>query len=226
MKYPLYTKYETKIAKQYSDYFEIKLELEKIKRFSKYYSQKYNHETFLKGSNPDRIFEDFDLIPMESIFVTIIMMYAKCFDESSNRRKIKLSKSFFAGANEEIKQQHEHLMEIRHKFLAHAGNTELENYELLIGIHEDDGIEIKFSPENYKTLTGEVVEEKELIPLIDEILKRVEDKIVKLSENIDEEIKSLCLHNQGFVSKIENKMPINDIDTDIARKQGLSKIGF
>jgi hypothetical protein len=226
MEYPIFTKYETKIARQYSDYSEIKGELEKIKIFSAYYSQKYSQEIFLKGSNPDRVCENSDLIPMESIFVTIIMMYAKCFDESSNRRKIKLSKDFLKGADEEIKNNHEYLMEIRNKFLAHADDTELENYDVLIGIHENGNIAIKLSPDNYKVMTGEAVEEKNIIPLIDEILKRVEKKIVKLSENMDEEIKSLCLNNQGFVNKIKNRIPISDTDSDFARKQGLSKIGF
>ena len=170
MQHQIYTKYDTKIARQYSDYIEIRSELERIKRFSSYYSQKYSLEILLKDSHPDKIFEDSIVIPMESIFVTIIMMYAKCFDESSNRRKVKLNESFLAGADVEIKQNHKNIMDIRNKFLAHAGDTEYENYEMLIGINENVGIEIKHSPDNYKMLTGEMVEEKNIIPLIDEIL--------------------------------------------------------
>ena len=123
MEYPIYTKYESILAKQYADCIEIKSDFEKIKRFSKYYTEKYSRETFLKGSNPNRVFEDFDLIPMESIFGTIIIIYGKCFDKKSRRRKFILGDDFFVGADKEIKKKHKELKDIRDKYLAHADKT-------------------------------------------------------------------------------------------------------
>ena len=92
---------------------------------------------------------------------------------------------------------------------------------MLIGIHEDGRKEVTPSPENYKTLVGEVVEEKNLIPLIDEILKRIELKIVKLKENINDEIQLLESHNSEFVNKIKNGLTIGNDETNFARKQAL-----
>ena len=221
MEYPIYTKYETIFAKQYADYIEIKSDFEKIKRFSKYYTERYSMEILSKNPNPDRELQDSVLIPLQSIFGTIIIIYGKCFDKMSNRRKIILDDDFFVGADEEIKKKHKNLKDIRDKYLAHADKTQLENHQMLIGIHEDGSIEVKPSPENHKTLAGEVVEEKNLIPLIDEILRRIELNIVKLKENINDEILLLESHHSEFVNKIKNGLTIGNNEINFARKQAL-----
>ena len=83
------TQYSTKIAKQYSDYLELKESFQNIKRFSKYYTEKYKFKEFFKNTSTTRVFEDYEIIPMQSIAIAIIIMYAKCFDENPKRRNIR-----------------------------------------------------------------------------------------------------------------------------------------
>ena len=67
-----------------------------------------------------------DEIIKTSLFTTVISLYGKCFTDSSTKKYPKLEPSIFNDAKSDFGVWHTELMEMRHNFIAHRGETELE----------------------------------------------------------------------------------------------------
>ena len=119
---------------------------------------------------------------------------------------------------EEILGTHEHLISIRHNFLAHAGNSDFESHEVLIGFNQAGEAAISASPKNHIMLTGETVEQESIDPLIDEILSRIDIKLRKIEEKIKEEVDLMFFDKDNIINKINNNIPIEDADIEQCKK--------
>lgn len=209
-----FIQYKTRAALQYINYMEIHNNLQYIKRLTTYYTSKYELEKMIENASPDRQLTDDDIFPMHCIGISIVMLYGKCFDENSKRRRVRLKDDFLKGANAKIIKQHNELINIRHTYLAHAGISKLEKYHVVIGIDNNGLLRGKPDEDNYFSFLGEVVEAKNMIPLLDEVLIRVEKKIKELMGKIENEIDILREDAEGIVNKLETQTEINDTDLE------------
>jgi hypothetical protein len=58
-----------------------------------------------------------------SLFTTVIILYGKCFTDSSSSNSPKLEKDVFKNDSSFLKL-HDEIMELRHHFIAHRGKTD------------------------------------------------------------------------------------------------------
>lgn len=71
--------------------------------------------------------EDYDTIVSTSLHNTIIILYGKCFTDSSKAKLTKLEpKDCFDSESMGLIETHGYLMDLRHNFVAHRGNSDHE----------------------------------------------------------------------------------------------------
>jgi len=72
-----------------------------------------------------------------SLFSSAVVAYGKCF-ASAEGRGIKLDKaSVFKNANHSLLDAHSNIIDIRNNYIAHAGNTFMENHTVQLVYHPD-----------------------------------------------------------------------------------------
>lgn len=202
--------YQTRLAKQLADYLDIRNEVDEIRIFSTYYTEKYALKELMNNSDSIKVFSDDDFIPRQSIFVNIVMKYAKCFDSRSDRRSIKLDDNFLKGFDKKELEAHKELIELRNQFIAHAGNSIFQKpISLEIGFNEKGEIGYR-SSESYKRSFGENVEIQNISFLIARINEKIEKKINELRSKIDVEMNSIS--ESFLLQKLTNNEPFTDDD--------------
>lgn len=73
---------------------------------------------------------------LKALYVSFVVTYGKCF-VTAHRRRVKLEpKQIFAG-NKKMKAIHVELMLERHEFVAHGGDSPLEQYQTAVLLHPD-----------------------------------------------------------------------------------------
>lgn len=200
----LQTTYKTPVGRRYAGFLEINDNINYIRNLVEYYSTNY---TLRKVFKPDlyRVFEPHEIIPMQCLFISIIILYGKCFT-NSDRRGVKLDDSFLRNANSDEKSTHKKLMEARHKFLAHAGVTELESFELKVKY--ENGFIVEKSEGNYRAFAGEIVESESMLPLLEAIQVETNNTLEKIKIELDAELKLLEKRPEIFYDRVMNKQPI------------------
>jgi hypothetical protein len=142
------------------------------------------------------------------MFLSIVILYGRFF--TSSERRIKLEEAIFREKGSHIIRKHRNLMQLRHAFVAHAGKSDFESYELMIEF--DGGFFIRMSDDNFTTYTGECVEEENIMPVINVIEDHIKGKIEVLKKKLELEISLLEQKAYLFFEKAGKKQPITDSD--------------
>ena len=70
--------------------------------------------------------EHLDIVTSSCLYYTFIALYGKCFTDSSNSRFPKLEEKDFKDSKKHFLVMHKQIMNYRHNFIAHRGETEHE----------------------------------------------------------------------------------------------------
>ncbi|NJB84198.1 hypothetical protein [Wenyingzhuangia aestuarii] len=144
-----------------------------------------------------------------SLFTTIIILYGKCFTDSSSTNSPKLELSCFESL-ENLKKLHLNLMSMRHNFVAHRGKTEHELGKAYFQIFPKTmkwGIKVGLQ----RRFCFESEEIPEYIKLIEYLMKITMEKYRKVEKKIMEHIIT-NFDNLNSENEIEL---INDIDSEL-----------
>ncbi|MBE98652.1 hypothetical protein [Flavobacterium coralii] len=110
---------------EYSDkYFIIAIPVFLGKKFVAYCSMKEDIELIIKYI--DLLNEEVDDVIKSSLTYALISLYGKCFTDASKQKFPKLESKNLFEDKPELLLQHEFLMDLRHHFIAHRGETESE----------------------------------------------------------------------------------------------------
>ncbi len=199
--------YNTKAAIQYKGYLELKDNALYIKSLVEIYTKKYKLTNFFKEPSPTKEHDVEDIASMNCMFLSIIILYGKLF-KTADRRSIKLERRIFNKDDRKMIERHDLLMDVRDNFVAHAGITPLEYFNLTINYN--NGLFI--SKESSKAFTGQCVEKENIDPLLDIILAYIENSIVKSKRKIDRELDLLGERLEMFHTKAMNNQPVDDRD--------------
>ena len=150
-----------------------------------------------------------DEIIITSLFTTVIVLYGKCFTDSSKTKSPKLEPSCLENL-EKIKILHINLMSMRHNFIAHRGKTEHELGKAYFQIFPETmewGIKVGLQ----RRFSFEPEELSQYIELIEYLIKISTNKYEKAGKKIMQHIIS-NLSNQNSENKLEL---INDIESEL-----------
>jgi len=82
-----------------------------------------------------------------SLWVSMIVIYCKCFTDAIKERNPKLEKDkCFSEEHKQLKELHEHLLNLRHNFISHRGETDHEQliaYMVVSKVQDERGILVK-----------------------------------------------------------------------------------
>ena len=131
------------------------------KKFVAYCSMKEDMELILEyikilNEKPSHVIES-------ALSYSLIALYGKCFTDASKNSYPKLEKNIFEG-NEQLLEVHNDLMELRHQFIAHRGDTESEigiAFMIIPKEGDADKSQIRFSQLKRKTFLKEDLEKYE-----------------------------------------------------------------
>ncbi|CAL2074543.1 hypothetical protein [Tenacibaculum sp. 190524A02b] len=144
-----------------------------------------------------------------SLFTTVIILYGKCFTDSSSTNSPKLEPNCLESL-EDLKILHQNLMSMRHNFVAHRGKTEHEFGKAYFQIFPKTmkwGIKVGLQ----RRFSFESEEISEYIKLIQYLTKISIEKYEKVGSKIMEHI----ITNFDNPNS-ENKMElINDVDAEL-----------
>ncbi|MBT6685170.1 MAG: hypothetical protein HN704_08160 [Bacteroidetes bacterium] len=90
----------------------IKLDLQYVKQLLEY----------MKGQEDDELLT-------KSYWISCIIIYGKCFTDAAKGRGTTLNKEDIFSANSNLGKFHEELMDMRHNYIAHAGDSIFEKME-------------------------------------------------------------------------------------------------
>jgi hypothetical protein len=120
---------------------------------------------------------------MSSLFYTTIILYGKCFTDSTSSKSSKLELSDFGDGNEDLIQFHQEIMDMRHNFVAHRGSTDHDFGLPYMSLWLNDlSVEIKV-----RQLKRIKFADKKIFDysrLIEYLIKVVEDKFSKAGEKV------------------------------------------
>ncbi|WP_316812900.1 hypothetical protein [Pedobacter heparinus] len=116
-----------------------------------------------------------------ALWQSIIITYGKCFTENMAGMS-KLEKSVFEPHDKKYQEIHDHLMDLRHSYIAHRGDTANEQAMVFIKVSKT-GYMLDGDTENIiiarKLASPRVRDLKSLIALLNLLIKEVEVKIQK-----------------------------------------------
>lgn len=129
---------------------------------------------FLKESSPT-----FNEVIELALWQSIIVTYGKCFT-ASKAGMSKLEKSVFVNVDEKYSAIHEHLMELRHKYIAHRDDTANEQALVFIKISHT-GFMLDGDTEDIiiarKLASPRVGDLRSLLTLLELLIEDTSDKI-------------------------------------------------
>ena len=144
-----------------------------------------------------------------SLFTTVIILYGKCFADSRTTKSPKLELDCFEGLDD-FKKLHQNLMDMRHHFIAHRGETEHEYGKAYFQIFPRTmkwfvkvGLQRRFSFERKEI--------SDYIKLVDFLLITTTEKYEKIGKKVLEHIIT-----NYFNPDSEKKLELlNNIDSDL-----------
>ena len=121
-----------------------------------------------------------------SLWYSLIITYGKCFTENQSGRS-RLEEGDCFNNQENFKQIHENIMDLRHGFIAHRGDTENEQAIVYMKIPKTEPIaeRVEYKISSAKSFSPSVDKIHEYIILFDFLLNIVQDKIQKQADKID-----------------------------------------
>ncbi|WP_419213489.1 hypothetical protein ACNR9Q_04865 [Maribacter sp. X9] len=145
-----------------------------------------------------------------SLFTTVIILYGKCFTDSSSSKSPKLELDCFENSDN-LKTIHQNLMSMRHNFIAHRGETEHEYGKAYFQIFPKTmkwGIKVGLQ----RRFSFERKEIPDYIELVDYLLKIAVEKYEKVGSKIMEHI----ITNYDNPNS-ENKLELlNNVDSELS----------
>lgn len=145
-------------------------------------------------------------IVITSLFTTVIILYGKCFTDSSSSKSPKLEPKIFENADIKFLDLHKKLMDSRHNFVAHRGNSEHEYGKAFFQINPKKMIwGIKVGIQRRQNFEAEEI--LEYVSLIEFLSVKAQEKYDKVGQKIINHI----FENMSVDGKEQNlKMIKND----------------
>lgn len=154
------------------------------KKFIAYCAMKEDLELILKYINllkekPDNVIES-------SLSYSLISLYAKCFTDASKNSFPKLEANIFEGKDDLI-ETHIYLMDLRHQFIAHRGDTESEigiAYMIIPKVKNDLQTQIQFSQVKQKSFSKDDLDrfENQMKFILELLLEKIQKTGQKLHD--------------------------------------------
>lgn len=123
-----------------------------------------------------------------ALTTSLIALYGRCFTDATNHKFPKLELSIFE-KNEEYLKVHEYLMELRHTFIAHRGESESEIGIALMLIPKNGSVDetiMKFNQVKRSNFSIEQV--KQIDELISFLLMHIERKMQKSADKMQDSL--------------------------------------
>lgn len=141
---------------------------------------------------------------MTALFTSVIVLYGKCFTDSSSSKYPKLELNIFESQNPEFLLYHNEIMNMRHNFISHRGLSEQDYGKAFMQIKHKTmewGVYVR----QLKRYSFEVNDILNYLNLVDFVNNIVEEKYLKTSDKVlknifdnfsDDEIKNLKILNK------------------------------
>ena len=131
-----------------------------------------------------------------SLWYSLIITYGKCFTENQSGRS-RLEENNCFNDIQELKETHQSIMDLRHGFIAHRGDTENEQAIVFMKIPKAEpiGDTTEFKISSTKSFSPSIDKIHEYIKLFDHLLNLVQDKIQRQAEKV----------NLNFLNEIDQK---------------------
>lgn len=142
-------------------------------------------------------------IVSSALITSLIALYGRCFTDATNHKFPKLEPSVF-DKNEDYLKLHEYLMELRHTFIAHRGESESEIGIALMLISKNGNVDdtiMKFNQVKRSNFSIEQVNKIDellsfLLTLIEKKIQKSADKMrIALFDNFSKEQLSMMMIN-------------------------------
>jgi len=128
-----------------------------------------------------RLKNEEDSILKSALTYSSISLYGKCFTDATNKKAPKLEPKQIFTTKTELLDTHEYLMNLRHNFIAHRGDTEVEVEAAYLLIPKKDGeAQVRYS--QLKQMSFHKEQHIKIIELVDFLLDIVMNKIEKTGE--------------------------------------------
>jgi len=150
-------------------------------------------------------------IVQTSLFTTVIILYGKCFTDSSTSKLPKLESDLFSSENENLKKLHLNLMSMRHNFVAHRGQTEHEFGKAYFQVYPKTmtwGIKVALQRRH----SFEIREISDYLGLINHLMIIAVEKYDKVGKKIISHI--MANYNYSGSGKNELEL-VNEIDSEL-----------
>lgn len=160
------------ISKKLIDYNSIRNDLEHVISATKILIAKKND----KNKNP---------VIIACIWHSIIITYGKCFTDASNGQRTKLEIDTILKDDNELKDIHKKLMDLRHNFIAHRGDNANDISIAFLKIPKNS--EVNFETSHYKikslrSYSPSISNLQNYLLLFDKVIREVEHKLQKKGE--------------------------------------------
>lgn len=186
-----------------------------FKQIAGYVSIKADLDECLEGIKSIEKIKESDNFPQiikTSLLFTGIIKYARCFT-SGKGRGISLNKKDIFKENSSLLQFHEETMEIRNKYLAHAGKTKHETRALIATLNLDKSNK---KIENYNFSSSRLINNdsnlENYIELFDWVMNKVTSKVEKLDRTVREHLVEIPIKKMYKEAKTPDRKKLIPID--------------
>jgi len=144
-------------------------------------------------------------IVKSSLLFASIVKYAKCFTSGEGRGTSLNNKTIFKGERQEFNEFHDKTMDLRHKYLAHAGNSIHESRALIAILNPD----VQFKSRVTIEYAGIRLMDDDFhldlyLNLYNSILLYIEEKIEQLRLTVNSKADEISIDEMYETSKIPN----------------------
>lgn len=173
------------------------------KKFIAYCSMKEDLERGLEyikilKTNPDPIIKS-------SLTYSLIALYGKCYTDATKNKSPKLEAKNFIEKDSELMKTHEFLMNLRHQFIAHRGDTESEvgiAYLLIPKNNKSEQSQVRFRQLKQHSFSNEDLEKFE--KLINHNIEYLKTSIQKHGQKIYDTMFELFTPEQIVAMMVNN----------------------
>lgn len=141
-----------------------------------------------------------------SLTYSLIVLYGKFFTDASHNKNSKLEAKHLFAQNENEMKNHEMLMNLRHNFVAHRGETDSEigiAFMIVPKIGEPDDKQMRFSQlKQYSFSTAQLNKIEKLLNVINRYL---EDSVQKQGQKLNDSYLKIFTPEQISLMVMNNK---------------------
>jgi len=162
-----------RLAKQHRGYEQMKNDLKICSNLILYLADNYKSNPFVSNA----------------IWESVIVKYGRCFVSASKGRGVKLEESKVFNAASRNKKMHEHIMNERHNFAAHAGDSDSDVISSRLALMPPKiGKELVmiYSSRDF-VISPEDTTIEEIQSLIVHVIKHIDSKLDKIFQKLKDE---------------------------------------